>query len=320
MSLLYACDRTSARTNTLFTDVNNVFVDISKHLIAVAIEQRNWMLVSSQVQKLRSTQMAAEEVKALQPYITVTSGLAFLASGNYYEAALSFISTEGGVPANRLNHIVSLSDIAIYGGLCVLATMDRAELQARVLDNPDFRTYLELEPHIRRAIGYFINSRYSACLAILESYRADYLLDVYLQPHVSELYRLVRSKSIVQYFIPFSCVTLGSMNEAFASPGSTIDSELVSMIESGMLDARVDTQNRVCSLLPNNNQIILTLPGSYISSHTPTCKSSKRGPLYGKGIQPRSTSSYPAHESSSRRSRGPRWQPKGQPEHTRRHG
>jgi COP9 signalosome complex subunit 1 len=123
--------------------------------------------------------------------------------------------------------------------------MDRNDLHKKVLENSNFRTYLELEPHIRRAITFFVNSRYSACLGILEAYRADYLLDIHLHKHVDDLYYMVRSKSIVQYFIPFSCVTLDSLNSAFAAPGKTIDKELSQMIQRKELDARIDTQNRV---------------------------------------------------------------------------
>ena len=58
---------------------------------------------------------------------------------------------------------------------------------------------------------------------------------------------MIRTKSIVQYFIPFSCVTLDSLNIAFAAPGTTIDKELSKMIENGELKGRIDTQNKVSS-------------------------------------------------------------------------
>jgi COP9 signalosome complex subunit 1 len=83
-------------------------------------------------------------------------------------------------------------------------------------------------------------------LSILEGYRNDYILDIYLHKRVPELYHLIRSKSIIQYFIPFSCVTIDSLNEAFAPNGGSVENELISMIKSGTLEARIDTQNRVC--------------------------------------------------------------------------
>lgn len=219
-------------------------IGVSRHLIEVSIEQKNWMAVSSHVQKIRSNMSNTEEDKLMQPYLASAEGLAHLDNKDYYNAAKSFLSTDAGM-GSRCSNFISPNDIAIYGGLCALATMERNELNLKVLENSSFRTYLELEPHIRRAITFFVNSRYSACLNILEAYRADYLLDIYLQKHVDDLYSMVRSKSIVQYFIPFSCVTLESLNSAFAAPGKTIDKELSKMIERKELVARIDTKNRV---------------------------------------------------------------------------
>ncbi|PBP22723.1 26S proteasome subunit RPN7 [Diplocarpon rosae] len=224
-------------------------VDVSKHLIEVAVEQRNWIAVSSNVQKIKGSVGTLEDEKSLQPYLCAVEGLASLDGGDYYTAARHFLQTEAGM-GSSCNTIVSANDIAIYGGLCALATMDRNELQGKVLENSNFRTYLELEPHIRRAISFFVNSRYSACLSILEAYRTDYWLDLHLQKHVDEIYHLVRSKSIVQYFIPFSCVTLDSLNTAFAAPGKTIEKELGFMIQRRELHGRIDTQNRLLTSLP----------------------------------------------------------------------
>ena len=122
--------------------------------------------------------------------------------------------------------------------------------------NPSFRSFLELEPHIRRAVSFFCASKYSQCLEILESHRSDYLLDLYLQPHVGEIYKRVRTKSIVQYFQPFSRVTLASMENMFgqtssAGPTTNGDSarwfldELIALIESGKLNARIDLETGV---------------------------------------------------------------------------
>ena len=219
-------------------------IEVSKHLIEVAIEQRNWIAVSSNVQKIKQIQALPEEEKALQPYLCTADGLSLMDSGDFYDAATAFIRTDAGM-GSSCSTFISPNDVAIYGGLCALASMERGELNKSVLESTNFRTYLELEPNIRRAITFFVNSRYTACLNILESYRADYLLDIHLQKHVDTLYHLIRSKSIVQYFIPFSCVTLDSLNQAFAGPGKTIDKELVQMIQRKELDARIDTQNRV---------------------------------------------------------------------------
>lgn len=224
-------------------------------LTLVCINQQNWMNVQTQILKVQANSGALkpEERGVYETIVSAVHGLAQMASGSYRDAAEQFLKvdasfitadTVAGIDWKRA--VLSANDIAVYGGLCALASMSRAELQTRVLSNTNLGQFLELEPHIRRAIALFCSSKYSACLEILEQYRTDYLLDLYLQPHVAELYWRVRSKSIVQYFIPFSCVTLDEMARAFStSSGTTIEEELVEMIQQGILDARVDLVNRV---------------------------------------------------------------------------
>ena len=39
--------------------------------------------------------------------------------------------------------------MALYGGLCALASFERSELKTRLIDNGSFRTLLELFPEVR---------------------------------------------------------------------------------------------------------------------------------------------------------------------------
>ncbi|KAI1772507.1 26S proteasome subunit RPN7-domain-containing protein [Hypoxylon cercidicola] len=218
--------------------------DVGKHIISIMLQKKDWAGVSANVNKVL-VNMSNEQQNTDQPYQKIVSGIALLGSGKFYEAAKCFLETGDSTVAAQHNDIISLNDIATYGGLLALASMDRQELQSRVLDNSSFRTYLELEPHVRKAVTMFVNGRYSSCLEILESYRADYLLDIYLQKHVSMLFSQIRSKCIIQYFVPFSCVTLDTMSKAFAKPGESFEAELVSMIKSGALNARINTIDRL---------------------------------------------------------------------------
>ncbi|KAI4865300.1 26S proteasome subunit RPN7-domain-containing protein [Hypoxylon rubiginosum] len=218
--------------------------DVGKHIISIMLQKGDWAGVSGNVNKVLIN-MSSEQQNADQPYHKIVSGIALLGSGKFYEAAKCFLETGDSTVAQQYNNIINLNDIATYGGILALASMDRLELQSRVLDNSSFRTYLELEPHVRKAVTMFVNGRYSSCLEILESYRADYLLDIYLQKHVSALFSMIRSKCIIQYFVPFSCVTLDTMSAAFAKPGESFEAELVSMVKSGALNARINTIDRL---------------------------------------------------------------------------
>ena len=228
-------------------------VNMHMRIIHVSIDQGNWLSVQSAVQKIRNLQLRAEEAEKIQPKLAVAMGLVHLAGGNYKEAAFCFLSTDPCIigradnpnDSEAFNEILSPNDVAVYGGLCALASMDRNELQQKVLENSSFRNYLELEPHIRRAISFFVSSKYSSCLATLKSYKPDYLLDIYLQRHINDIYFRVRSKAIVQFFIPFSSVTFEELAKAFSTDEETIERTLVEMIGNGSLDARIDLKYRL---------------------------------------------------------------------------
>ena len=219
-------------------------LDMSLRIVEVCIQQGNYMSVQSHIMKIKNLLRTPEEEEALKPKLAVATGLSHLATSNYRDAARAFLGCPSTL-GNSWNAVVSANDVAIYGGLCALASMNRSTLKSEVLDNTEFRHFLELEPHIRRAITFFYTAKYNACLSILQTYKNDYLLDIQLQKHVEQLYDLIRSKSIVQYFVPFSTVTLGAMSEAFGTKEMDMERELVGMIESGRLEARIDTKNRV---------------------------------------------------------------------------
>lgn len=216
-------------------------MDCTRHLIEVAIQRREWATVLTNANKALSMREHEEE-KAMRPYLHLSVGIASLGQGKFSEAAESFLHVD---LVQSYEWIAAPSDIAMYGGLLALATMDRKQLQSRVLENPSFRGYLEYEPQVRKSISLFVNGRYSHCLESLEPLRPDLLLDLHMQRHVDTILNMVRSKCIVQYFAPFSCVTIKTLEKEFAPRDKSIDQELAEMIQEERLDARIDAKDRV---------------------------------------------------------------------------
>lgn len=50
--------------------------------------------------------------------------------------------------------MVAPEDIAVYGGLCALATFSREEMKRKVLDNAAFKNFLDLVPQVCRVFMY----------------------------------------------------------------------------------------------------------------------------------------------------------------------
>ncbi|OJJ46079.1 hypothetical protein ASPZODRAFT_152306 [Penicilliopsis zonata CBS 506.65] len=251
---LVAASKSYSRMRDYCTTPSHIASMLFK-VINVAVERGDWLSVQSNVQRLRSLQSKPEEQAKLQPKMSAALGLAQMHSENYLEAANNFLATDPSL-AETYAEVLTSNDVAVYGGLCALASMDRGELQRRVLDNSAFRNFLELEPHIRRAISFFCNSKFRPCLDILEAYRADYLLDLHLQRHFPTLLSRIRTKSIQQYLVPFSRVTLDAMAKIFAPTvvagsahpldlHSPFVQELVRLIQDGTLNARIDLEKAV---------------------------------------------------------------------------
>ena len=223
-------------------------------LIQASIDQANWLAVQSNIQRIYQQQEKYSDFHKLSAKLPAAMGVALLCSGSYRSAADKFLEADPRMASAKpddpddeesYSEVLTPNDVAVYGGLCALASMNRNELQSRVLENSSFRNYLELEPHIRRAISFFVSSKYSSCLSILDAYKADYLLDIYLQKHLDHIYSRIRSKAIQQYFIPFSCVTLSALATAFNTDEEKIEHELSTLIKRGNLDGRIDLVRKV---------------------------------------------------------------------------
>ena len=50
---------------------------------------------------------------------------------------------------SQWSEVIAPQDVATYGALCSLASLTRPELRAKVVDNVQFREYLELVPEVR---------------------------------------------------------------------------------------------------------------------------------------------------------------------------
>jgi len=152
-----------------------------------------------------------------------------------------FLETTVDLGTN-FNDVLSPQDVAIYGGLCALASFDRAELK-KVIDSSTFRSFLELVPEVRELINDFYFSRYASCLKYLEKLKNLSLLDIFLHEHVESLYRSIREKALVQYFSPFISVDLQEMAKAFNTNVAGLEKELSKLIMEGSIQARIDSHN-----------------------------------------------------------------------------
>lgn len=231
----------------------------------------------SNSERLRGGGAKPEEQGPLTAVSYVLGGIASLGQGQYEQAARTFLATPFsyhniGKVASMIPErtIASANDVAIYGGLCALATLSRDDLVNSVLAGP-FRSFLEQEPHMRQAIGLYTMAKYQACLATLRRYYSDWSCDVYLgsilpsenqrstlaqETHLDHLLAQIRQRSVTAYFSSYSRVSLEGLAATFppitasaTNPTAALESEILSLIHSGVLNARLDLSNPASPLL-----------------------------------------------------------------------
>jgi hypothetical protein len=95
-------------------------------------------------------------------------------------------------------------------------------------------------------------------------------VDIHLAPHVQNLTNLIRNWAVVLYFQPFATIRLDRMSTAFGWTVEEVEEQVVGLIQSGEIQGRVDSQNKVrsySSTLSSNSSFLITrLPSLDLAS------------------------------------------------------
>ncbi|XP_018012149.1 COP9 signalosome complex subunit 1 isoform X2 [Hyalella azteca] len=223
------------------------------NVIKVSIYLQNWSHVLSYVSKAQATTESTDaksvmgsnkdQSAIIQTKLACAAGLAHLATKKYNLAAKSFLAAQ--LDSCVYNEILSPWNVAVYGGLCALATFTRQELHQRVIMSSSFKQFLELEPQLRDLIFKFYQSKYAQCLKLLDELKDTLMLDMYLASHVKTLYSKIRNRGLIQYFRPFKSASLERMAGAFNTTVSGLEDELMALILEGLIQARIDSHNKI---------------------------------------------------------------------------
>ncbi|CAI5958827.1 unnamed protein product [Closterium sp. NIES-64] len=219
----------------------------SKHTIAMclnvivaSVELGHFVNVSNYVQKAERGMTDPIVLAKLRS----AAGLASLEGRKYKAAARKFVSASFDM-GSSYSEVIAPQDVALYGGLCALASFDRAELKSKLIDSVNFRNFLELVPEVRELIYDFYASRYASCLKYLDKLRPVLELDLHLHDHVAALYQQIRQRALIQYTTPFISVDLRTMASAFNTNVAALEKELAALIMDNQVQARIDSHKGI---------------------------------------------------------------------------
>ncbi|XP_046472824.1 COP9 signalosome complex subunit 1 isoform X1 [Neodiprion pinetum] len=223
-------------------------VNMCLNVIKVSVYLQNWSHVISYVTKAENTPDFSEvhgkdNNQAVITKLKIAAGLAELTTMKYKMAARHFL--QASLDHCDCPELLSPGNVALYGGLCALATFERNELQKQVIFSSSFKLFLELEPQLRDIIFQFYNSKYASCLKLLDEIKDNILLDMYIAPHVNSLYTQIRNRALIQYFSPYLSADMRRMATAFNRTVSALENELMQLILEGQIQARIDSHNKI---------------------------------------------------------------------------
>lgn len=222
-------------------------VNMCLNVIKVSLYLQNWSHVLSYVSKAESTPDFVDGLKdnnqSIVTRLKCAAGIAELQTKKYKCAAKSFL--QANFDHCDFPEMLSPNNVAMYGGLCALATFDRQELQKNVISSSSFKLFLELEPQLRDIIFKFYESKYASCLTLLDEIRDNLLLDMYIAPHVNVLYTKIRNRALIQYFSPYLSADMRKMATAFNRSVSALENEIIQLILDGQIQARIDSHNKI---------------------------------------------------------------------------
>lgn len=187
-------------------------------------------------------------------YSNVSYHSAYLHDGRYAEAARKFATVHSDL-TNQFPAVMSAEDVALYGGLLGMAALDRSELQDLILDSATFKGRMELVPTLREALRHYVLAEYGPALALLAALRPQLDLDLHLRPHAETLLAMVRDRCVVQYFAPYSKVSLVTMSDCFAVTPEKMEAIVAKLIRTGKIrGARINSLEKT---------LVAETPGQY---------------------------------------------------------
>ena len=221
-------------------------VQMCLSVVRCALVMKNYLHVGTYVQKAEALPSDDVDVEALAK-LRAALGVALMCQGKYKAAARAFTSLPLDI-GSSYSDVIASADVATYGTLTALATLDRSEVSTRILDSSTFREMMgHAGAEVRDMATDFQSSRYGTALAALARL-TPYLrvVDPYVAEHADALIASVRSRALTLYTKPFAVLDLAQMAVTFNTDAETLQRELISLIASKEISGfRIDAHANV---------------------------------------------------------------------------
>ena len=232
--------KTYSRCKELCTSAEHHYQAALK-IVFPSLENGNWAAVTNSAQKALSNvgANALYKSKAL-----MVMGVAQIQQRYYRQAAkyLLDVTREG---MGQFSEFIVDKEVALYAGLCALASYEREDLRVKFLKLVSFKAYLDQYPAVEKAVEAVLACRYSEAVTLIDSICQDLKYDYFLAPVLSDLREEIRTRLIQQFIYPFKAIRIEEIAAAFNLHSTIMEKELERLISKGLVKARIDSHNKV---------------------------------------------------------------------------
>lgn len=155
------------------------------------------------------------------------------------------------VPDARISDIATWRDVVLCATVAALATMDRAALRTRLVENANYREWATAAPAAPEAaaecalvcgLADAVHAcRWAAAWAALAAVRPLALRDMHLARAAPALLDEIAARLLLAYCRAHRRVSLAAMAAHFGVAPAALEPRLVALVLAGRLDARLDT-------------------------------------------------------------------------------
>ena len=188
-----------------------------------------------------STSTSTSEIVLTKAKCQIILGLSHLTERHYRQAAESFLHII--IPARSeqlISHLTVYEDIAVYTILCSVATFSRKEIKTKILENLNFKIFLEYTLHMKKFLTDFMDGSYAACYEFLSANKSKFQMDYYLCSQLNAIYEMIYEKILLQYLVPYKTVDLTKMSQVLGMTLDELEDRLVKQILNGHVQGRIN--------------------------------------------------------------------------------
>lgn len=228
-----------------FCSVPEHTFEMCMKVVKVALELKNYTHVFNYLSKAAS--QFIENLDANKRAVLAIANTLIQLENHNYKQAMNFLLEVPVefISAKYSSDFVLPIDVGRYGAILALSVFSRTELRTKIIQNPLFNNFFELDSDLGGMVEDFYQSQYKSCLSRLEKITNVLRHDCLFGPHIENLHNNVTRKALTQYFSTYKAVRLEQMAEAFNTDVAGIEKKLADLIADRQIEARIDSHNKI---------------------------------------------------------------------------